>query len=94
MEALGPQDRALFESANTQLYEEIVGSGGLADGDARILPGGELHDALEQLRAMGLVQHDNDTNTWVAEDPHTVQARVISPLSTEGRTVRRRSQAS
>ena len=84
MEALGPQDRALFESASTRLYEEIVGSGGLADGDARILPGGELHDALEQLRAMGLVQHDNDTNTWVAEDPHTVQARVISPLSTEG----------
>lgn len=84
MEALGPQDRALFESASTALYEEIVGSGGLADGDARILEGGELHAALEQLRAMGLVQHDHDTNTWVGEDPHTVQARVTSPLSNEG----------
>lgn len=84
METFGPEERALFEAESTALYEEIVSAGGLADGDARILEGGELHRALLQLQALGLVQHDGDTNTWVAEDPAIVQGRVVSPLSQEG----------
>jgi hypothetical protein len=33
---------------------------------------------------MGLVGQDNTTNTWIAEDPANIQARVVSPLSHEG----------
>jgi hypothetical protein len=84
VETYGPDDRALFESGGTALYEEIVTVGGLPDGDARILDGGELHLAFEQLRGLNLIRHDNDTNTWVAEDPSSVQSRIVSPLSQEG----------
>ena len=52
----GPEDRALFESASTQLYEEIVASGGIVAGEPRLESGGQFHDALEQLRRMGLVR--------------------------------------
>jgi hypothetical protein len=84
VESYGPGERALFESGGTKLYEEIVHSGGLADGDARILEDGELHAAFEQLVTLNLIRHDDSTNTWVAEDPTTVQSRVVSPLSQEG----------
>jgi hypothetical protein len=84
VETYGPDDRALFESGGTALYEEIVAEGGLPDGDARILQTGELHDAFRQLQALNLIRHDDETNTWVAEDPSTVQSRVVSPLSNEG----------
>ena len=77
-------DRELFESEGTLLYEEIATSGGLPDGDARILPGGELYDAHQQLARLNLIRHDSETNTWVAEDPSSVQARVVSPLSNQG----------
>ena len=33
---------------------------------------------------MGLVRHDTDHDTWVAEDPGLVHARVVSPLSQQG----------
>ena len=84
METYGPEDRALFESGGTALYEEIVSTGGLPDGDARILDGGDLHRPFEQLRELNLIRHDNETNTWVAEDPSSVQSRVVSPLSVQG----------
>ena len=84
MDAFGPEDRALFESASTALYEEIVSSGGLVAGEPRIAQGGELHDALEQLRRLGLVRHDAATDTWVAEDPGLVHGRVVAPLSQQG----------
>jgi hypothetical protein len=66
------------------LYEEIVGSGGLVAGEPRIEPGGELHDALQQLRRLGLIQHDPESDTWIAEDPGLVHARVVTPLSQQG----------
>ena len=75
---MGIQDagsRALFEAAGTALYEEIVTAGGLVDGDPRVQPGGDLHDAFEQLREMGLVRLDPGNETWVAEDPGLVHAR-------------------
>ena len=84
---MGLQDaesRALFESASMPLYEEILESGGLVDGDPRVQEGSELHDAFAQLRDLGLVRLDADTNSWVVEDPGLVQGRVVSPLSQQG----------
>lgn len=84
VEGYDAEDRALLESAGTALYEEIVDAGGIPDGDARIIDGGEFHAAFRQLRELGLVRRDGETGTWVAEDPSIVQARVVSPLSQEG----------
>ncbi len=66
------------------LYEEILASGGVVDGDPRVQEGGELHDAFGQLRELGLIRLEAGTSTWVAEDPGLVQARVVAPLSQEG----------
>lgn len=84
METHDPEDRALFESASTALYEEIVSSGGIVAGEPRIAVDGELHDAFEQLRRLNLVRLDANSETWIAEDPGTVQSRVVTPLSQQG----------
>lgn len=84
MDRYGPEDRALFESEATALYEEIVTSGGVVAGDPRLLPEGELHAAFEQLRHLNLVRLDDSSGTWVAEDPGLVQARIVAPLSQQG----------
>ncbi len=49
VETYGSEDRALFETLGTALYEEIVEAGGLPDTDDRIQPGGELHQAFQLL---------------------------------------------
>ena len=77
-------DRALFETAGAPLYEEIVASGGILAGEPRIVAGGELHAAFDQLREMGLVRLDPGQETWVAEDPGLVHTRVVAPLSQQG----------
>lgn len=84
MDASSAEDRSLFETASTALYEEIVASGGIVAGEPRLEEGGELHDALEQLRRLGLVRLDPESDTWVAEDPALVHARVVTPLSQQG----------
>jgi sugar-specific transcriptional regulator TrmB len=76
--------RALFEASSGPLYEEILSSGGIVAGDPRIVPGGELHDAFEQLRELGLVHPDASAETWLAEDPSLVHTRVVAPLSQQG----------
>lgn len=84
---MGLQDaesRALFESAGAPLYEEILGSGGIVDGDPRVQPGGELHAAFSQLRELGLIRLEPESDTWMADDPSLAQARVVSPLSQQG----------
>jgi sugar-specific transcriptional regulator TrmB len=78
------EGRALFEAASSALYEEILNSGGVVAGDPRIVPGGELHAAFEQLRELGLVQPDASSETWLAEDPGLVHTRVVAPLSQQG----------
>jgi len=83
VETYGPEERALFETQGTGLYEEIVTQGGLSDSDDRIQPDGELRKAFELLVELRLIAHDRDTNLWVAEDPNSVQARLITPLSHE-----------
>jgi len=83
VDTYGPEERALFETQGTALYEEIAEAGGLPDADDRIQPGGELHEAFNLLVALSLIQHDRNTSRWVAEDPNSVHARVVSPLSHE-----------
>jgi hypothetical protein len=77
-------DRALFETAGAALYEEIVATGGILAGEPRIVAGGELHPAFDQLCEMGLVRLDRAGETWVAEDPGLVHTRVVAPLSQQG----------
>ena len=78
------EGRALFEAAGTQLYEEVLASGGIIAGDPRILTGGELHAAFEQLCEMGLLRLDAEKDTWVGEDPSLVHTRVVAPLTQQG----------
>ncbi len=79
----GPDDRALFESGATQLYDEIVAAEGLAAADPRIAEDGTDRAAFDLLVALGLLQLDEESDTWLPEDPAGVQARVVSPLSQE-----------
>ncbi len=84
MDRYSADDRELFEAAGMALYEELLESGGIVDGDPRIEPGGDLHPAFSQLRTMGLVRQDQSGNTWIVEDPDLVHSRVVSPLSQQG----------
>lgn len=83
-EIYGPERRALFEEAATALYEVVLAEGGLAAGDPRIAEGGADHAAYALLVELGLVRLDPATSTWLAEDPSTVQSRVVSPIGQEG----------
>ena len=84
MDRYSADDRELFEAAGMALYEELLESGGIVDGDPRIEPGGDLHSAFSQLRTMGLVRQDQSGNTWIVEDPDLVHSRIVSPLSQQG----------
>jgi hypothetical protein len=84
VETYGADERALFESEGRELYEQIVITGGLPSTDARIQEGGKLQAALALLLQMGLVHLTADASRWEAEDPSTVQSRVVTPLSSEG----------
>jgi hypothetical protein len=81
---LGPEERELFESWATTLYEETALSGGLKDTDPRIQPDGELFPALKLLASLNLVVHDEPNGLYVPVDPATVQSHVVAPLSQRG----------
>jgi hypothetical protein len=81
---LGPEERELFESTATPLYEETTLSGGLKDSDPRLQPDGELHEALQLLISLNLVVHDEANELYVPVDPATVQSHVIAPMSQRG----------
>lgn len=74
----------LFETEAKSLYEQILDEGGVAVDDARIVKGAELERAFNLLVEMGLVQQDADGERWTAQDPSTVQSRVVAPISHEG----------
>ena len=84
MADLGPEERELFESWATTLYEETALSGGLKDTDPRIQPDGELHAALKLLTSLNLMVHDEPNGLYVPVDPATVQSHVVAPLSQRG----------
>jgi sugar-specific transcriptional regulator TrmB len=78
---LGPEERALFESVATPLYEETALSGGLKESDPRIQDEGELRQALDLLMSLNLLVHDKDNAIYVPVDPTTVQSHVVTPMS-------------
>jgi DNA-binding NarL/FixJ family response regulator len=79
-----PEDRELFERAAIELYDLIVQEGGISPGDSRLAEGTLQKDALELLAELSLVQIDSQVGQWRALEPANVQARVVTPLSTEG----------
>ena len=83
MPGYGPDERSLFEDDATKLYEEICQKGGLPSSDYRIAEDGERRKAFDLLVEMGLLIFDSEQDAWVPEDPTSVQARVVSPLSQE-----------
>ncbi|HEY3529843.1 MAG TPA: LuxR family transcriptional regulator [Nocardioides sp.] len=84
MAELGPDEREIFESLATPLYEETAVSGGLKDSDPRIQPGGPLHEALSLLVALNLLVHDRANHVYIPVDPSTVQSHVVGPMSQRG----------
>ena len=84
MDSYGPDERALFESEATTLFEEIVAKGGLSTKDPRIAENGAQRTAFELLRELDLLILDTETDSWGAVDPATVQFRVVGPLGQEG----------
>ncbi len=84
MTELGPEERELFETAATSLYEEAAVSGGLAETDPRIVAGGALRPALDLLVALNLLVHDRSVGRYVPVDPSTVSSHVVSPMSQQG----------
>lgn len=81
MPDLGPEQRSLFESVATPLYEEVALSGALKDSDPRLQEDGELRSALELLVALNLLVHDRANSIYVPVDPSTVQSHVVTPMS-------------
>ncbi|MBO0844388.1 MAG: LuxR family transcriptional regulator [Nocardioides sp.] len=84
MAELGPEERALFETVATPLYEETALSGGLKEDDPRIAEGGPLRDALDLLVSLNLLVHDQDNAIYLPVDPSTVQSHVVAPMSQRG----------
>ena len=84
MATYGPDERALFESGAASLYDEIVAKEGIAAADPRIAADGSDRAAFDLLVELGLVQLERVSDTWLPEDPSSVQSRVVSPLSQEG----------
>src|SRR5215207_9702 len=71
----GPDERSVFETAASELYEDLVTSAGMSSDDARLQDG-----AFALLREIGLVALDKGADRWMPVDPSIVQSRVVSPL--------------
>jgi hypothetical protein len=80
----GPEDRALFETRASELFEELVTSGGVRDDDPRVADDAETKAAFELLVRLNLVTLDEADQLWHAVDPSTVQAQVVTPMGTRG----------
>jgi len=80
----GPDARSVFESAASDLYQELVAQAGVSASDARILDGGDAAQPFALLKEIGLVSFDQDTERWLPVDPSVVQSRVVSPMGTRG----------
>lgn len=84
MSGLEPEDRELFEKHAVELYDLVVQEGGIAPDDPRFANGSLKKDALDLLVELNLVQIDTRVDQWRALEPANVQARIVTPLSTEG----------
>lgn len=77
----GPEQRRLFETAAGALFEDIAARAGIAIDDTRLEGEGE---SLALLRRLGLLRLDDDSRRYLAVDPSSVQAAVVSPLGQQG----------
>ncbi len=84
MSQYGPADRAVFESRASDVFEEVVASGGLRPADPRLGDDPEFKEAVDLLVRLNLLLFDQRSGTWQAVDPSTVQAQVVAPLGTQG----------
>ena len=80
----GPEDRAVFEARATELYDDIVGSGGIKADDPRITSDSESTEAFDLLVRLNLLTLDTTDNVWHPVDPATAQAQVVTPLGAAG----------
>ena len=80
----GGTDRALLEGAGAELFDLVLGERGLPAHDKRIVEDGDYREAFDLLVNLGLLHYDTDSERWIAQDPSGIQARVVSPLSSEG----------
>ena len=80
----GPDDRAIFESRASELFEEVVTSGGIKDEDPKITGDPDSRAAFDLLVRLNLVTLDRADKVWHAVDPSTVQAQVVTPMGTQG----------
>jgi sugar-specific transcriptional regulator TrmB len=81
---IGPEERKLFETLATSLYEEAALSGGLKESDPRLAEDGELRPALDLLISLNLLVRDHENAIYVPVDPSTVQSHVVGPMSQRG----------
>ena len=84
MPQFGPEDRAVFEARATELYDEVVGSGGIKDDDPRVTGDATSQAAFELLVRLNLLTLEDDDTVWRAVDPATVQSQVVTPMGTRG----------
>jgi len=80
----GPEDRAIFETRASELFEEVVTSGGIKDDDPKITGDADSRAAFDLLVRLNLVTLDRADKVWHAVDPSTVQAQVVTPMGTQG----------
>jgi hypothetical protein len=80
----GPEERELFESGATALYDEIVAAGGIPVDDARIADDSERRPAFDLLTKLDLVRLDVEQDLWLPEDPAAAHAQLVTPMSREG----------
>jgi hypothetical protein len=79
-----PEHRELFDTLAAPLYDEIVAAGGMKADDPKIAQDSPQRPGFDLLVELGLVQLDPSEDTWLPEDPTSVQSRVVTPLSNEG----------
>ncbi len=84
MDDLGPDRRALLESAGAELWELALASGGIDVDDVRVVDDGSHADACRLLVDLGLFTVDASGRQFVAVDPASVQSRVVAPLGQRG----------
>ena len=82
--AYSPEDRELFESAASDLYDDIVANAGIDHADPRIGEHGPQRPAFDLLARIGLVVNDDSGNRSVPVDPSTVQSLVVAPMGQKG----------
>jgi len=80
----GPEERALFETEATALFELVVTEGGLRRDDPRIGKRGALRHAFDMLLDLDLIVLDSTGDSYVAVDPSTIQSRIVAPLGQRG----------